>query len=193
MTDDTLPWTFKVTISEIPDHGLHCDLETTDAQRAALAALAGVDGISGLEARFDVAPSRQGRIHVTGHVRGVVAQNCVVTLDPLQNAIDEEVDVFFAPEEEAEAARLQTAEVEDVVDDPPEPIIGGKIDLGRLAAELFVLAIDPYPRKDGVEFEPLITPADPKDHPFAALAGLKAKADPAKAGTDKGPGDKRKR
>ena len=178
MTDDPLPWTFKVSTSEIPDPGLECNLVATAQERAALAAIAGVAAISDLEAAFDVGPPRLGRIHVTGHVRGVVSQTCVVTLEPLQNRVDEDVDVFFAPEEEAEAARLLSAESEDLTADPPEPIIGGKIDLGRLAAELFVLGIDPYPRKDGAQFEPIVAPADPSEHPFAALAGLKAKADP---------------
>jgi uncharacterized metal-binding protein YceD (DUF177 family) len=180
MTDDALPWTFKVSISEIPDPGLECNLVATAEERAALAAIADVAAISELEAAFDVGPPRLGRIHVTGHVRGVVSQTCVVTLDPLQNRVDEEVDVFFAPEQEAEAARLLTAESDDLAADPPEPIIDGKIDLGRLAAELFVLGIDPYPRKEGASFEPLIAPVDPSEHPFAALAGLKAKEERAK-------------
>ncbi len=35
-------------------------------------------------------------------------------------------------------------------EDPPDPIIDGKIDLGALAAEFFALGLDPYPRKPGV-------------------------------------------
>jgi len=45
------------------------------------------------------------------------------------------------------------------------------------------LAVDPYPRKPGVVFEPVVEVADPEDHPFAALRALKAK--PKKSGTRK--------
>jgi hypothetical protein len=58
--------------------------------------------------------------------------------------------------------------------DAPEPLIGGSIDLGAIASEFLMLAIDPYPRKAGVAFEP---PANDEDTggPFAALAALKKK------------------
>jgi hypothetical protein len=50
-------------------------------------------------------------------------------------------------------------------------MIGGRIDLGALATEFLMLAIDPYPRKPGATFE--APAADPGGHPFAALAALK--------------------
>jgi hypothetical protein len=46
------------------------------------------------------------------------------------------------------------------------------VDLGAVATEFLLLGIDPYPRKEGAEFEPRIT-GDPAAHPFAALASLK--------------------
>jgi hypothetical protein len=51
----------------------------------------------------------------------------------------------------------------------PEPIEDGVIDLGRLATDVLFLAIDPYPRKEGVVFEPRVAAPDPEEHPFAAL------------------------
>jgi hypothetical protein len=60
--------------------------------------------------------------------------------------------------------------------DPPEPIVGGIIDLGRLATDALILGIDPYPRKPDAVFEPLLEVADPEDHPFAALKALKARS-----------------
>ena len=59
------------------------------------------------------------------------------------------------------------------IPDPPEPIEGGQIDLGRLATDALFLAIDPYPRKPGAVFEPEVVADDPEDHPFAALKVLK--------------------
>ena len=55
-------------------------------------------------------------------------------------------------------------------EDPPDPIVDGKVDLGALAAEFLALALDPYPRKPGAEFAaPEV--AEP-DSPFAELARL---------------------
>ena len=62
------------------------------------------------------------------------------------------------------------------VPDPPEPIVGGIIDLGRLATDAVFLGIDPYPRKPGAAFDVPATPPDPEDHPFAALKALKEDA-----------------
>jgi uncharacterized metal-binding protein YceD (DUF177 family) len=71
-------------------------------------------------------------------------------------------------------------------EDPPEPIVNGAIDLGALATEFLMLALDPYPRKEGAVFEPVIAPVDPADHPFAALEALKSadsQGKPAKSGS----------
>jgi uncharacterized metal-binding protein YceD (DUF177 family) len=62
-------------------------------------------------------------------------------------------------------------------DDPPDPIIAGRIDLGALVTEFLALSLDPYPRKPGVEFEDAPTAPDDRleESPFAKLAALKDK------------------
>ena len=67
--------------------------------------------------------------------------------------------------------------------EPPEPLIGGEVDLGAIVTEFLMLGIDPYPRKEGAEFEPPARHEDASEHPFAALAALK------KAKSDKGEGE----
>ena len=54
------------------------------------------------------------------------------------------------------------------IEEPPDPIIEGRIDLGALAAEFLALGLDPYPRKPGVDFA---APADASApaSPFAVL------------------------
>jgi uncharacterized metal-binding protein YceD (DUF177 family) len=121
-------------------------------------------------------PRGGGRFHVAGHVRARVGQTCVVTLDPIENDIDEPIDLIFAPPEQIpELSDLvdDAAESEEEIPDPPEPIVNGIIDLGRLATDALFLAIDPYPRKPGAVFEPRVEADDPEDHPFAALKALK--------------------
>ena len=105
-----------------------------------------------------------------------IGQTCVVTLDPIENEIDEAIDLMFAPPEQIPAlADLVDDDIESEAEipDPPEPIINGMIDLGRLATDALLLGVDPYPRKPGAVFEPQVVAADPEDHPFAALKALK--------------------
>ncbi|HEU5017918.1 MAG TPA: DUF177 domain-containing protein [Pseudolabrys sp.] len=162
------PWTVSVAVDDIPDTGLHVDLTAPPEARAAVAALAGLRDLPVLAASFDLARRGAG-LHVAGEVGATVGQTCVITLDPIENEVKEPIDVLFMPGAEALAPNTG-AEQEGV--EPPEPLIGGKVDLGALAVEFLLLGIDPYPRKPGVEF------AAPKgdesgDHPFAGLEVLK--------------------
>ena len=151
-----------------------------------MAEAAGLREMSSARAAFDLSHRSDERVHVTGRVQARVGQTCVVTLEPIENAIDEEVDLIFAPAEEIAPQIDAEDDDEDgasTMAEPPEPIENGMIDLGRLAADVLYLAIDPYPRKEGAVFEPQVTAVDPEDHPFAALKALQtapAKDPPAR-------------
>jgi uncharacterized metal-binding protein YceD (DUF177 family) len=168
------PWRAPVVVAQIPDTGLHRKLEASAAERQAMAEAGDLREMLSAQAAFDVVPRSGGQFRVTGHVRARIGQICVVTLDPIESEIDEEVDLVFAPE--AEVRRMadlidegkDDAEPPEVAD-PPEPIVNGMIDLGRIATDALFLAVDPYPRKPGVVFEAEATALDPEDHPFAAL------------------------
>jgi Large ribosomal RNA subunit accumulation protein YceD len=175
MTDQADPWSVPIVVEQIPETGLHRDIEAGRAARDAMAEAAGLREILSASASFDVTPDSGGRFHVVGRVRARIGQTCVVTLDPIENDIDEPIDLILAPPEQIPAlADLvdDADESEAEVPDPPEPIENGMIDLGRLATDALFLAVDPYPRKPDAVFEPLVAAADPEDHPFAALKAL---------------------
>ncbi|NGX97069.1 MAG: DUF177 domain-containing protein [Candidatus Afipia apatlaquensis] len=177
MTGSDLPWSFPVMVAQLPEAGLHQALEATAAQRELIAKAAGVNAVLRATASFDVVAETEGRVSVTGKVTARVEQTCVVSLDPVENDIDEDIAVVFAPPAQipAGAKSVQKDEGDDAeIPDLPEPIVHGAIDLGQLATEFLVLGIDPYPRKPGVTFVPPETPEDPDEHPFAALKALKA-------------------
>ena len=181
MTDQADPWSVPIAVEHIPDTGLHRDIEAGGAVREAMAEVAGLREVLSASASLDVTPSSGGRFHVAGRVRARIGQTCVVTLDPIENDIDEPIDLMFAPPDQIpDLADLvdDAAESEAEIPDPPEPIENGMIDLGRLATDALFLAIDPYPRKADAVFEPLVAAADPEDHPFAALKALKLEAKP---------------
>ena len=184
MVDKADPWSVPVTVAQIPDTGLHRDIEAGRAAREAMAEVAGLREILSASASLDVTPKSGGRFHVAGRVRARIGQTCVVTLDPIENDIDEPVDLIFAPPEQIpQLADLvdEAAESDVEIPDPPEPIVNGVIDLGWLATDALFLGIDPYPRRPDAVFEPPVVAADPEDHPFAALKALQLEAKPADA------------
>jgi len=111
-------------------------------------------------------------LHVAGLVSATVGQDCVVTLEPLTNEVEEKVDLNFVPRGPAlrEEGDSESEPREPKWDDP-EPLVGGEVDLAALATEFLILGLDPYPRKPGAVFDPP-APAGPEDNAFAALAKL---------------------
>ena len=182
-TEKPDPWRVPVVVAQIPDTGLHRNIEPNPLERRAMAEVAGLREILSVNASFEVTPQRGGRFHVGGHVRARVGQTCVVTLDPIENDIDEPIDLIFAPPEQIPdlADLVEAAERDVEIPDPPEPIVNGVIDLGRLATDALLLGIDPYPRRSDAIFEPPVEVVDPEAHPFAALKALKVDAKPSRA------------
>ncbi len=170
------PWRVPVVVAQIPDTGLHRAFEASESSRAAMAEIAGLREVMSANASFDLKLKSNGRVHVGGEVHARVGQTCVVTLDPVENEINEVVDLTFAPPEQIRSLAALVDEAaqseEEEVPDPPEPIVDGVIDLGRLATDVLFLAIDPYPRRPDAVFDAPAQIADPADHPFAALKGL---------------------
>jgi Large ribosomal RNA subunit accumulation protein YceD len=167
-------WHVRVALEDIPEGGQHFTLAADAQVRAAIAQTAGLREVPRLEADFKVTRevTRHGAegVHVVGQVSASVGQTCVVTLEPLLNEVTEDVDLLFVP---------QSADVDrDEIDagpkelkwDDPEPLTGGVVDLGALAAEFLILGLDPYPRRPDAAFDP---PQDSKSqaNPFDALAG----------------------
>lgn len=180
-SDQPDPWRVPVAVVQVPETGLHRDIEADKATRQAIAEVGGLREILAANASLDVTPISGGRFHIEGRVRARVGQICVVTLDPIENDIDEPIDLIFAPPEQIpEMADLveEAAESDVEIPDPPEPIENGVIDLGRIATDALYLAVDPYPRKPDAVFEPPDVAEDPADHPFAALKALQLDAKP---------------
>lgn len=171
------PWSAPIIVAQIPEAGLHRDIEADGAVRSALASVAGLRGVETAHASFDLTPGRNDSVHVRGTVTARVGQVCVVSLDPIENEVIEEIDALFVPESQvpalADSIDDNDEEAGHEMPDPPEPIVNGTIDLGRLATDALLLGLDPYPRKPDVVFEPPSIADDPEDHPFAALKALK--------------------
>ena len=110
---------------------------------------------------------------MVGRVSATVGQICVVTLDPIENEVEEVVDLVFVPNAAPAAGDAPDREALRVAtDEAPEPLLGDMVDLGAIATEFLILGIDLYPRKPDAVFQaPPIE--DKTEHPFAALATLR--------------------
>ena len=164
-------WSVPVTVDDIPETGLHVEIDAPETVRAELATLAGLRELVRLSAVFDLTRRGAG-VRVTGNVSARVGQTCVVTLEPVESDIEETIDLRFASRLAEPALSKAESTAAHTDDDPPEPISDGRLDLGAIATEFLLLGIDPYPRKPGAEFAP-VKADDASAKPFAALEALK--------------------
>lgn len=169
---------FRVNVLRLPRKGMPVRIEADAAQCAALAAAHDLAQVRALQAELTVVAWKRDGVRVTGRVTADIVQNCVVTLDPIEARIDEPLDGVFVPE----GSRLSRPERYDagelVLDaegsDLPELFTGDEIDVGQFVEEHFALAIDPYPRRGGVELPAAGQDDDQRRGPlFDKLRGLR--------------------
>jgi uncharacterized metal-binding protein YceD (DUF177 family) len=167
---EPLPFSHPIEVDKLPEGGLDLELSAGESEREALAEADGIPQIGRFDVAFHVMRRAGGRVNVSGELRARVTRICVVSLEPFEVDVIEPIDVDFAPETPISA--VHSAEDGDL-DDPPDPIIDGKIDLGALASEFLVLGLDPHPRKPGVSFAPVEQAgSDETASPFALLHKL---------------------
>jgi len=167
------PWSVPIPVADIPDSGRRVELSADEPTRTALAKAAGLLSLPRFDAAFDLTRKGRDGVHVIGWISATVEQTCVVSLEPLRNELEEQVDLIFAPKVDGMAqAGPATVLVPSESEDVPEALNSGVIDLGAVATEFLILGIDPYPRKPGAVFDSPLPP-DAAGHPFAALASLK--------------------
>lgn len=169
-TDEPLSRPLKV--DDVPPEGLAVTVEANSEEREALAAALKLPAVHSLVGNLDVRGS-PARLAVTGRVEASIRQNCVVTLEPFDSKIAEEVAVTFAEGRNGPSAGSGASDISRPGREPPDEIVDGVIDLGALTAEFLALGLDPYPKRPGAAF------AHENDtsgtSPFAGLAELKAK------------------
>ena len=149
------PVSFRASVVRLPKKGMPVVIDASPEQQAALAREHGLLDVKNFHADLVVSPWKRDGVSVSGRVEGDIVQECVVTLEPIDARIDEEVSAVFIPEGSnlERYDRLSAAEM--ILDpegpDAPESFSGTHIDVGALAEQFFALGIDPYPRKEGIE------------------------------------------
>ena len=150
-------------IQDIPEAGLQVERSASSEEREDIARILDLVACTSLQAQYALTPRSGGHFRLAGTLKARIEQSCVVTLEPLTSQIAESFSVDFWPET-----------------DIPEPIVTGRIKVGRVVFECLAAAIDLFPRKPGVTFE--ASEAQPENgnagktaSPFAALARIKNK------------------
>ena len=172
-----IPLSRRFAWDRVQPRGTPVAFEATPSECDAIAEALGILKVTSASAEFTISPFRKDGFKVVGEVRAEVEQACVVTLDPVPESIRETVDLRFLPESEIDPI-AEEIEIDVDAEDPPEPILGASVDLGVLTTEFIAVGLDPYPRKPGVEFTPLIEDdgsEDVQESPFAGLTALKDK------------------
>lgn len=167
-----------VAADRIGATGLTLELEATAEECRALAERFRILAVDSLTATVSLRRlAGSGLIRLQGRLAAQVRQACVVTLEPVAQQVEEQFEMLFGEGESGDDLDVAVCYDEE---DPPEPMLNGRIDVGEAVAEHLALGLDPFPRAAGAVFDPEVTPADPPDpppnpNPFAALAALRRK------------------
>ena len=154
------------------------DIDATKEECRALAERFELEGVNSLTAHLNFAGGRsRKKLTLESAFSAEITQICVVTLEPFDSRIEGTFDCIFVPETLID----QEDEVEIYPDeeDPPEPIIDGKIDAGELVTEHLGLEIEPFPKSPGANFDARqggdnnVLGSAERDNPFAKLEEFK--------------------
>lgn len=173
---------FDVSVKTLPEAGMPVRFEANEKELSALTRQLGIPAVRSLKAEVLVKRWRGEGVRVTGQLVADVVQQCVVTLDPLDETVREEISATFVPDgsklARVDSPRDDALHIDPEGEDIPDTFNGDRIDLGALFCETTALGLDPYPRSAGAAVpEDLVLPADEEARvsPFARLATLRPK------------------
>jgi uncharacterized metal-binding protein YceD (DUF177 family) len=175
-TENT-PFSYLVKVGNVSANPVDVHLEADKQELQALAETWDVIAVEDFRAELQIGRWKKDGVRVKGRVRASIVQACVVTLEPVPSKIDETFEQIFVPENSKLARRPANNTGEMVLDpdgpDMPESFVGDTIDAGEVVTEFAAMAIDPYPRKEGVAFEGHIEDTGENDKKPSAFAVLK--------------------
>ncbi len=173
---EPLPWCldWTVPVEQIGDEPRNITRIADADERTLLASAFGALSVEALATTAQIKPKGAGRLRLTGRATATVRQACVVTLEPVEQMIDEPFEIEFWPPDQITPETRPEAEIE--LDDAPEPLDADAVPYGRIVYETIAAAIDLYPRAAGASLELPPEPETARNNPFAMLAKLKGKS-----------------
>lgn len=169
------PFAHPYNLNRLRQAGDEVAFKPVDQERAALARFAGVLRVDAFAGRVELKKLSPDRFRLTFVLEAAIVQACVVTLVDIPAHIECRFlrELHFSPPSRRPSAPPPAADV-PLEEDAPEEIDSLHYDLATPLIEEFVLALDPYPRAPGVEFQPSGEAEQAPENPFAVLKGLKS-------------------
>jgi hypothetical protein len=163
MSADRPEFSRIVPLAQLGTEAFHQEIAATEAEREALARRFGLLSLDRLMAEVELVRQSQDTILLRASFEAAFAQECVVTLEPVDGAMAANFALRYGPPEH---------ESEDGIDEEVafEPLVNDFIDIGEALAQEFSLALPSFPRSPGAVLEIEEEPAD--TGPFAALSRL---------------------
>jgi uncharacterized metal-binding protein YceD (DUF177 family) len=150
---------------DVGSHTRQQMIEANADERAALADRFFLLDLERLTAALELRRDAAG-IRVTGQIHASGTQPCALSGEPVPFLITEKLALLLTPHV-PEGGEIELADA----DLDSEPLIGDIIDMGEIAAQALALALNPYPRAQGVRVAGVITEDEARaaNSPFAGL------------------------
>lgn len=174
----TLDW--SVAVTEVPDAPLVASREATEAELSSLQKALGLLGIDDVSVDYTIKRQAGGMYRLSGQIRATVRQACIVSLEPVEEHINDDFKAEFWPGSVTPLAASGNDNELPVLDGTDVELIdNGRMDIGRVIFETLSGALNPYPRKDGAAFDWQDQANDNPDKvsPFAVLSKIRRDPD----------------
>lgn len=174
-TEQDKPLDWQHPIKGALSRDLSFEREATADEREQMRSSLDVVSLDSFTATYTISSRSNGCFNFEGTYSATLTQACVVTLEPIAQVISEPFLVSFCPPHKI--AEPQGKDRPVLGEPDVEPLKSDSIDAGRVLFELLSANIDPYPRKEDVEFvwrDPKVGDEEAKAaNPFAALQAIK--------------------
>ncbi|CBI76502.1 conserved protein of unknown function [Bartonella clarridgeiae 73] len=168
--------TYLVSVRSLPIKGIKVHICADQHECAQLAKNHNLVDVKFFEGEFYILPWKKRGVRVKGLLQARIIQSCVITLEPLEDIILENINIVFVPEDSnlvkpkiSEDTGELFLDVEGA--DIPEVFYGDKIDIGAVMEEFLELSINHYPRKEGVNLDMIenLKKVEQNSSPFSVL------------------------
>ena len=140
----------NILVDKITQEPMSYTLTASEAVCQDLAERLGIEAVESFSAEVSIYRKPQLKaIYVEGRVRAKVIQACILSGEPVAEAIDDSFESYFVANNEI----IEELELRDpaFLYEDVEMLQDEKIDIGELAAQYLSLFLDPYPKKSEMD------------------------------------------
>ena len=167
-TEVATEFSVEIDLNSLGRAGKHYHPAANSDECAKVAMRLGVIAVQSLEGDVRLTATKS-EIHAVGVVRAKLVRECVASLEPMDEIVDEEFSIDFIRQAPAEVDE-DSPEDDDL--SGPELHEGDVFDIGELLVQQLSLAMAAFPRKTGAASLAEEYGQSGSDSPFAELQGF---------------------